>query len=198
MINISQIRERSKQILQGLSPLLTYHSLDHTLSVVDSCLNIAAHENIENPNDLLILEAAAWLHDSGFLRTYHEHEIASCAIVQEMLPEAGATSKEIDKICKLIMGTRIPQQPSDHLGFILCDADLDYLGGPDFFPIAESLRQEWKSHGLLQSDEAFIQSEIYFLTQHRYFTHFSQQHREPVKRMHLKNLMLTQRQKQTV
>ena len=184
-------------MLRGLSPDLTYHNFDHTCMVVESSLNIARNENITSPEELTLLEAAAWLHDTGFLRTYHEHEIASCAIAREILPEAGASESEIEAICQLIMSTRLPQQPVNKLGFIICDADLDYLGGDLFDPISQQLKNEWINFGMITDESKFLQSEIYFLSQHRYFTQFSQTHREPVKKMHLKNLMMMVRQRLT-
>ena len=36
----------------------------------------------------------------------------------------------------------MPQTPKNHLEEIMCDSDLDYLGRQDFYPIAETLRQE--------------------------------------------------------
>ncbi|MDA0973125.1 MAG: hypothetical protein O2867_05255 [Bacteroidetes bacterium] len=40
------------------------------------------------------------------------------------------------------MATKVPQEPKDHLARILCDADLDYLGGDDYDEIAGGLYQE--------------------------------------------------------
>ena len=59
--------------LKGLNPNLTYHSLEHTLDVIEQSGRIASEEGITNERDLFLLQVAALYHDSGFLETYSHH-----------------------------------------------------------------------------------------------------------------------------
>jgi predicted metal-dependent HD superfamily phosphohydrolase len=189
LIEIEKIRFKVREILKtGLSPQLSYHSYEHTCSVVENCLVIAANENISDTDDLLLLETAAWFHDIGFIRMYKEHEKESCLIARDLLPEYGASDEDIAKICEMIMATQIPQSPKNLMGEILCDADLDYLGRDDFPVISEKLREEWLALGIISKNEIFYERQLNFLNNHKYFTTDSQTRREPIKQKHLINL----------
>jgi uncharacterized protein len=196
LIDIEKTRIKVQEILQKkLSPLLTYHSYDHTCGVVKSCIEIAAHEHIYHPSDLVLLETAAWFHDIGFINIYKEHEQHSVEIAKDLLPQLGANDNEIDLICEMIMATRLPQSPQNLLSSILCDADLDYLGSMEFPQISKGLKEEWISLGIINSEEEFYKRQLSFLHKHNYFTRFSRKNRGPVKRQHLRNLLLAERQK---
>jgi hypothetical protein len=85
----------------------------------------------------------------------------------------------------MIMATEVPQRPIDALGEVLCDADLDYLGRPDFFRIGNLLFQELKSRGALSTEREWNELQVRFLSGHRYFTATCQRLREPIKQQHL-------------
>jgi predicted metal-dependent HD superfamily phosphohydrolase len=157
--------------------------------VVDSCLTIAANEGINDPEELTILETAAWLHDVGFVRSYFEHEVQSCIIAKEILPEAGATQQEIEKVCELIMATKIPQSPKCHLSQIICDADLDYLGRDDFYIWSAKLKQEWLNYAIIKDEDDFFARQLKFLNAHQYHTSDAQKRREPMKQERLQELL---------
>lgn len=163
---------------------LLYHNYEHTLYVYEAALRIAAHEQLPG-EDQVILNTAALLHDIGFTRTYHHHEEASCEIAREMLPGLGFTAIQVDQIVRLIMSTKIPQDASNPLEKMLCDADLDYLGTDDFFPIGNRLYREFLSHGVVKSEEEWNRLQVKFLTAHQYFTDFAHRFREEKKQQNL-------------
>jgi predicted metal-dependent HD superfamily phosphohydrolase len=138
--------------------------------VVNNALTLAKMENIVDESDLHILEAAAWMHDIGFLKTYKNHEDAGCTFSREWLPDFGLDQSEIEKICTLILSTKVPQKPTDGLGRILCDADLFYLGSESFFEISERLKKEWLYYGIVKDDKEFFEKQLSFLEQHQFFT----------------------------
>jgi hypothetical protein len=70
------------------------------------------------------------------------HEAISCQIAEEILVQFDYSPEQIQKIKGMIMATRIPQTPTNHLEEILADADLDYLGRDDFEEISERLFKE--------------------------------------------------------
>ncbi len=189
MIDIKLVQSEILALLSShLSGKHTYHSKGHTKDVVKQALHIADCEGVTDPHELQLLETAAWFHDTGFINVPHEHERESCRIAREKLPLLGASAADIERISELIMATKIPQSPSCYLAKILCDADLDYLGRSDFQSIASLLEKEWIEFDMLKERSQFNEIQIRFLDNHKYFTQYSRQNREPIKRKHLKNL----------
>lgn len=161
-----------------------YHSLAHTLDVYASTITIAEAEGISG-EELVLLKTAALFHDSGFLDWPWDHEYGSCLFAKNNLPRFGYNDEQIDRICALILATKIPQNPFDHLSEVLCDADLDYLGRDDFHSIGEKLFEEMKSHGTLSTRREWNLLQEKFLSRHSYFTGTSQRLREAGKQEHL-------------
>ncbi len=173
--------------LAGLDPNLTYHSLAHTRDVYEQSVRIADAESISR-DDLQLLRVAALFHDTGFLRTYVNHEQMSCRIFHEKTAGMHLSDAENETVEGLIMATKLPQQPHDHLQRIICDADLDYLGRDDFFAIGDLLRREFLHFGIVSSHEAWESMQLKFLSTHQYHTQNSRELREPVKQVNLKKL----------
>ena len=170
-----------------LASHLSYHGGGHTLDVLDATERIGKHAGLPD-NDMNLLLVAAAYHDCGFLIDHVEHEATGCEIARAALPKFGFTTKEIDRICEMIMATKIPQSPKNHLSEILCDADLDYLGRDDFEPIATSLFDELKQLGIVDNIEAWNRIQIRFLEQHHYHTEYGKTQRQPQKQRHLEQL----------
>ena len=190
MSRLSDIRDHVISMLDtGLSKRLTYHCIDHTLDVSVQCLAIAREEGITDQQKLLELEVAALYHDTGFIFIYQKHEERGCEIARDQLPGFGFDQQAIDSICELIMATKVPQQPANHLQQIICDADLDYLGRDDFFEIGDKLRRELIEYNFLANEHDWEETQINFLRSHRYFTTSSREKREPVKMEFIKQLM---------
>jgi len=175
--------------LKGLNPNLTYHSVNHTLDVVEQSGRIASEEGITNDRDLWLLKIAALYHDSGFLETYKEHEKKSCLIFLKEATDLGLNDEEKKIIQGLIMSTKIPQEPKTHMEKIICDADLDYLGRNDFFEIGDTLRREFIAYKIVANDEEWEKLQLKFLQNHTYHTKASQIQREPGKQQNYSKLI---------
>lgn len=148
---------------------LTYHNVDHTIQVLERAEQLAVDENV-NGEELSMLRTAALLHDTGFIDAYVGHEEVSCTIARSLLPKYEYSNSQIDRVCQLIMYTRIPQKPHDSTGEILCDSDLYYLGTDDYSSCAETLYQEWLNVGLIKGRQDWTERQIKFLHSHHYFT----------------------------
>lgn len=182
-------KEKVLEVLSTrLSPMLTYHNVDHTLQVLEQCQHIAKGEGITNPKELLLLKVAALYHDIGFLFVYNNHEDRGCEIVRMEMADSGLTPDDLDKICALIMATKIPQSPKTHLEQILCDADLDYLGREDFAAISNNLKKEFIAYGIVKDEAEWAEKQILFIQGHEYFTGTSRKLRSPTKQQHLMQL----------
>jgi uncharacterized protein len=174
------------QLRQHLSPTLSYHGLHHTLDVVEQAESLAAAEGITDPDDLALLLTAAHYHDTGFISTYQGHEATGCELARQVLPDMGYAPSEIELICRMIMATQVPQNPDDLLlAQILCDADLDYLGRPDFWPISHSLFVELQALGTVQDEKTWYQIQVKFLSAHTYWTRTAIARRESEKQARL-------------
>lgn len=162
----------------------TYHSLEHTLDVYASAIGIAEQEGVTG-DDLALLKIAALFHDAGFAVQDADHEQAGCDIVRGVLPGFDFSEAQVDRVCGLIMATRIPQSPRDHLEEILCDADLDYLGRSDFKRIGDTLFAEMRAYGALSTEREWNELQVRFIEKHRYFTATNKRAREERKQEHL-------------
>jgi uncharacterized protein len=171
-----------------LNGKLAYHGLHHTLDVLRVTEELCQLENVRG-NDATLLKTAALLHDAGFVEDKHTgHEAAGCAMARVILPEYDYTPDQIEHICQMIMATKIPQSPADKYGEILCDADLDYLGRPDFYPIAHSLFEELKAYGIIQESAIWDRIQVGFLENHQFFTATNRARREQEKQKRLEEL----------
>ncbi len=176
-----------RRIQRELDPRRTYHSLAHALDVQASALEIARLEQVHG-EDLQLLEVAAIFHDCGFLVASEDHEEAGRDIIRSVLPTFGFNERQVERVGLLIMATRVPQCPEDRLARILCDADLDYLGRTDFRPIGNTLFQELHTFGFVDSERAWNELQVRFISAHRYFTRTNQLRREPMKQANLQEV----------
>ena len=172
----------------SLSDTLFYHGLHHTIDVSNAVLRIAIAEGIHDKEILHILQTAAFYHDLGFISTYQGHEEESCRLARVSLPDFEYTNQQIEKICGLIMATKIPQNPTNHLERIIADADLDYLGRDDFWTISHSLYEELHEREMVTDIDSWTKIQIGFLENHRYWTETARQWRNPAKLKRIEEL----------
>lgn len=167
---------------------LYYHGLHHTLTVLKSALLIAEDEKL-NDDDLLLLKVAVLYHDAGFVKVYKNHEEEGCEMAKHDLPQFGFTDEDIEKICGMIMATKIPQNPKTQLERIIADADLEYLGTGNFESIGKTLYDEIKIYLDIESERQWNIIQMNFLKGHKYHTNFCIKNREPKKQEHLKKVI---------
>ncbi|MBC7745825.1 MAG: YitT family protein [Flavobacterium sp.] len=148
---------------------LTYHNVAHTEKVVEAAMLIAGDEGL-NEEDRIILTTAALFHDTGFINGPEKHEERSCQLAREFLPSHEYSDQQIDEICRLIMATKTPCKPKDHLEEIMCDADLAYLGTDTFVTVSAHLYQEMKHLKNVTEIEGWPETQIQFLRDHQFFT----------------------------
>ncbi|HFC01349.1 MAG TPA: HD domain-containing protein [Phaeodactylibacter sp.] len=186
--------ESAKKFILGklekeLPKQLTYHGVHHTLDVLNITTELCLAEKISKKNTLL-LKTAALFHDSGFVKTYVNHEEVGCDMVKKNLPQYNYSKKDIEKICGMIMATKIPQNPKNDLEKIICDADLDYLGRSDFYAIGATLFEEFKTYGVVQDEESWNRLQLGFIGNHQYLTETTKRRREPQKQKYLQKIKL--------
>lgn len=175
------------KLKRELSADLTYHGLHHTLDVFDITKELCNNEAV-TALEAVLLKTAALFHDCGFTINNKDHELLGCQIARKELPTFGYSIPEIEQICGMIMATKIPQNPQNHLEAILCDADLDYLGRDDFYSIGATLYEELKAYKVLQNEEAWNRLQVSFLEKHTFFTPTSIERRAQKKALYLDQL----------
>lgn len=172
-----------EDILEKLPSHLTYHNLDHTAYVLEKAIFLANQSQVD-ASDLELLKLAALFHDTGFIDNPKDHEEKGCVIARSYLSEE-YSEEQLLKISGMIMATKIPQSPTNHLENILADADLEYLGTDLFEQIGENLFQELKHFNPNFTEQAWDELQLVFMQKHHYHTEYCRQNREPKKQENL-------------
>lgn len=186
--NIRKLKNTIRQLyIDKHNEKLKYHGFHHVLAVLASCdehikrLDVPSHE-------AHLLRAAALLHDTGILWTYNHHENKGIEYTKSLLPEMGYNEKEIEVVCQLIKATELPQTANNLLEEIICDADLDYLGTDLFYPVGNTLFQEFLAYDIVKNEKEWDELQIRFLEKHSYFTDYCKRFREPEKQKRIQEL----------
>ena len=161
---------------------LKYHGPHHTIDVMEAAERIGRAEGL-GEEDLMLVKIAALFHDSGFLNKYQNNEPEGAKLAQRELPRYGFTNSQVKIIEGMVLATKIPQNPKNHLERVLCDADLDYLGREkeEFDRISSSLANELIDMKMINSIGAWDPIQVKFLESHQYFTKTCKETRRPGK-----------------
>ena len=150
-----------------------YHNLDHTNDVVQASIEIGVGEKL-TPDEMEIVQIAAWFHDLGYLDKIEGHEEISAMYAINFLNEENYPSERTDIIISCILSTKVPQKPKNKLETIICDADLNHIGRKTFFERNDKFRLEHENHAHRKlSDYEWITKTIDFVTRHRFFTEYA-------------------------
>ena len=171
----------------GLPNNLFYHDVKHTIDVVTQVELIGRSEKVSD-SELLLLKTAALFHDLGHLINYDSHEEEGVKLAKKILPEYKYSKSQINEIAKLILVTKMPPIPQNLLEEIMCDADLDYLGRPDFIPVSGNLFKELSSRNKIDSISEWNKHQSNFIQKHQYFTETARKLREVNKNIQLKKI----------
>ena len=179
-------------ILNRLRSLLPedviYHDIPHTLNVEKAVIRYGNLEGV-NEEDLFLLRTAALFHDAGFILRYPDNETLGIAMARSSLGKFGYSPEQIETICGIINATRFSVKPSTLLEEIMCDADHDYLGRPDYHVIAKKLREEMERFEKSFTEEEWIKYQLDFLqNHHRYYTETAQNIRDYGKSVRIADL----------
>ena len=172
---------------------IKFHDINHTLhptrGVVAVANKIAISENIsEHDRELLI--AAAYFHDTGYIRAYEKNEPIAARMAGRILKLIGYKPDEVEKVQKMILATDLAREPKTHVEKILCDADLDNLGREDFFKLDGKLREGRRARGIDVSDDAkWYKGTLEIIKKHQYYTESQKKFREKGKQKNIKRLL---------
>jgi adenylate cyclase len=172
---------------RGLKPEFNYHNLKHTIDVCTQVEILGRSENV-NEEEMLLLKTAALFHDTGFLVGQEDHEFLGIKMAKDILPKYQYTEEQIRVISELIYATKLPPSPRNLLEQIMCDADLDYLGRPDFGSGSQALFYELIKTNRIRSLNDWNKMQVKFIENHQYFTESARKKRSLNKMQQLDEL----------
>ncbi|MDR7128848.1 putative metal-dependent HD superfamily phosphohydrolase [Algoriphagus sp. 4150] len=172
----------------NLPKSLTYHALEHTLDVLNVCNQYIKRDKLPE-EERYLLRVGAIVHDMGFLKGSANHEEVGASMAEVLLQNLEVDQKDIEVVKGLVMATKIPQNPQNHLQRIICDADLDYLGRSDYPETSLKLFEELKNMNVISTAGQWKDLQIDFLRAHHFHTPFAINNREPQKQIWLKELL---------
>lgn len=172
---------------------LYYHGINHTLKVLETCNAHIKREKIP-AYEAKLLRLAVLMHDIGYTESGENHEARAMDLAEEWMAIYDFPKRDIAIVKGLILATRVPQNPKNHLERIICDSDLDYLGRSDFYEISAKLYKELKVDSKVNSKKEWDKKQIKFLQEHEYHTPFARKNRQPEKEKRIVELkqMVTQ------
>jgi len=174
---------------ENMSEKYVYHDLRHTQEVVAAVEELAAgysltEEEVEN------LHLAAWFHDTGYTEGPEGHEDRSCTFAANWLENKGLAHDRIDKICALIMATKLPQNPKNISEQIIGDADLSHLGKTTYWERCDQVRQEMANlSGKNMTEKEWTDFEIHFMENHDFHSSAAQKLYEKRKQKYVRQLL---------
>ncbi len=188
LIQFTDIQEIILDKLEKELPdYLFYHNVKHTVDVVTEVELIGWAEGCTD-EEILILKTAGLFHDVGHTVAYDGHEYHGTVIAKEMLPKFNYSPGQIEKICSIIMSTKLPPDPKNLLEEIICDSDLDYLGRSDFIPVSNTLFEELKAQNKMGSLNDWNKIQVKFISGHQYFTKTARSLREVNKQLQIERI----------
>ena len=188
LIQFTDIQELILDRLEKELPrYLYYHNVKHTVDVVTEVELIGWAEGLDDEG-ILLLKTAALFHDVGHTISYDEHEFHGTELARKLLPAYGYSEEQLEKICNIIMATKLPPQPSDIYQEIICDADLDYLGRSDMIPVSNTLYKELSEQDKIGTLNDWNKLQLKFISAHTYFTKTARSLREVNKQKQIERI----------
>lgn len=168
---------------------LTYHSLEHTINVVDRAREIAAQYELSE-TDQIVLFTAAWFHDTGHLFVDPAmHEIKSVDLMKGFM--AGYSIEDptlVEAISECILATRMVHTPQNLVEQIIRDADTYHLGTKEFKNTNKKIRKEYILRKLHSPHANWNKKSLEFLESHVYHTQYCQTLLEEGKQKNIQRL----------
>ncbi len=188
LIQFTDIQEIILDKLEKELPdYLFYHNVKHTVDVVTEVELIGWGEGCSD-EEILLLKTAGLFHDAGHTIAYDNHEFHSTVLAREFLPKFSYTKEHVDRICEIIMATKLPPKPTNLLEEIICDSDLDYLGRSDFIPVSNTLYEELKAQNKIGTLNDWNKIQVKFISGHQYFTNTARSLREVNKQLQIERI----------
>ena len=147
---------------------LLYHTIGHTEKVVTAVTEIASNYRLSE-KEFFICIMAAWFHDIAYHQDASSHEEAGAKKAEAFLIGNGVDEETTRAVKHCILATKIPQNPSDLLEQIVCDADLYHFGTDDFQIQNKLMRKETELMNNVKINKDEWQSSTLLLMENHHF-----------------------------
>jgi predicted metal-dependent HD superfamily phosphohydrolase len=176
MNNSANIIEKAEHyatgILTELPDNMVYHNLNHTREVVKAAELIGKYASLSE-KDMEILLLSAWFHDTGYKKTYDQHEAESVKYFEKFCKENDYQSENNNIITCCIRSTKMDVEPVTLIEKVLHDADFIHLSKKSYFDKLYMLRLEQeKTTGTSIPENQWFEENLNFLNSHRYYTEY--------------------------
>lgn len=179
-VHLPLVEEHVREIFHNIPRIYRFHTLEHTLAVVDAVRIISIHEGL-SLQQCLITEVSAWFHDVGYLRSLADHENLSAFRSLLFLSRLGIDLEDVEEIERCILVTRLGSEPKNGMQQVLCDADMWHLTCDEFWSWAERLRKEWVAmRGLNMTEAEWIENNIKFMGSVNFHTKYGRKVMKPL------------------
>ena len=170
---IKQAEERVNDLYKSSrNENLLYHSIDHARNLVEKVNEIAAHYEVAE-KDVIVLNIAAWFHDTGHLFTDPSlHEQKSVEQMKEFLTDKGDYAALINDIEQAILATKLSSVPDGLVQEIIKDADTYHFGTAEFKKADKLMKNEMilRNQGTIVSD--WRKNTLVLLESHQFYTSY--------------------------
>ncbi|MBK8699196.1 MAG: HD domain-containing protein [Saprospiraceae bacterium] len=180
-------RHKIEKLRHGLDSSLTYHNADHTILVVKRAAFIALKEGATK-EDIHLLQLAALYHDAGFMVSREGHEAIGCEMARKDMASFGYAAEDIEIVCRLIVVTDRGAEPKNLMEKIILDADVEYIGSAHYDRISQGLFKELRMVNPDFTALDWMQTQINFLSKHRFYTQYCKRYREFRKKKQLSTI----------
>lgn len=167
-----------------------YHNFTHTKRVLKSANEILENSDL-SAEDKEIVQLAALLHDTGYIKKHDGHEEESVKIGTKFLKEQKVPQEKIDAVNECILATKFKDTPHSELGKIIRDADASHFGKDYFQEASEFLRKELEVQGIRKyTANEWLNENIEVLsTKHQYYTDYALRNWQSQKEENLASLI---------
>lgn len=168
-----------------------FHNVAHTQEVVKAAIEISRNCHF-TPKQLEMITLAAWLHDTGYISTYVNHEDYSKNIANDFLKSHDYPQNDLKEVLACIEATRFPQNPKSPEQEVLADADLYHFTLPDYPQYEQRLRKEFKTFlGKIFNNREWAEINYQLLKHHSYYTAYGKNVLQKFKEVNVERLKIT-------
>jgi len=170
---IKQAEEKVTELYSSVTQdNLLYHSIDHTRLVAERANEIAAHYELSE-KDIIVLNIAAWFHDTGHLYTDPStHEQKSIELMKAWLADKEEYASLADEIEKVIAATKLSVAPESLVEKIIKDADTYHFGTEEFKKMNKLMKKEMALRNLGGMVRDWRANTLGLLQSHQFYTSF--------------------------
>lgn len=170
---LKEAADYASELLSNLPTGFVYHNLKHSREVVEAAKEIATNSDL-TPDDICLIQIAAWFHDTGFIKEYDNHEKISISIAEDFLNERTIPEVNIYQVVNLIRITKPDLIPTSKMEKVIKDADVLNIGTNDFFVKNILLKKEREIiTRVFVSEKAWFESTYSFIVHTDFYTDYA-------------------------